>query len=126
MEYTILKDRVSKIERAGMQMFHYPTAPPSHAMALISGIRVMRVLCETVAASCCVVACAFVGVATECARIFPTAPGSASTKRFSFLIMPKRRECAKSASASNIDLNARLSWLLALEFVMINDVPLLA
>jgi hypothetical protein len=33
--------------------------------------------------------------------------GSASTKRFLILTMPKRQDCAKSASASNIDLNMR-------------------
>ncbi len=44
-------------------------------------------------------------VTAECARVRPTVLGSASTKRFLFLIMPKRRDCAKLASASTIDLN---------------------
>ncbi len=40
-----------------------------------------------------------VGVAAECARLrLITAPGIASTKRFLFLVMPKRRDCVKSVS----------------------------
>jgi hypothetical protein len=43
--------------------------------------------------------------------------GSDYTKRRMFLIIPRRRECAKPVSESNSDLNKRLSWLLALDSV---------
>ena len=83
---------------AGVQMCYYPAASPYQLMAVLSGSRMTRVLCVWVAASCCVAACECGGVAAECARWRLTAPGSASTKRFLFLIMPKRRDCAKSVS----------------------------
>ena len=41
-----------------------------------------------------------VGVAAECARLCFIAPGSVSTNRFVFLITSKRRDCAKTVSAS--------------------------
>ena len=48
-----------------------------------------------------------VGVAAECARVHLMALGSVSTKRFMFIIMAKRRDYARSASASINDLNKR-------------------
>ncbi len=60
-----------------------------------------------VGSPCCVAACVCVGVAAESALLRFLAFGSASSKRFLFLIMSRRRECAKSVSASNIDLNRR-------------------
>ena len=71
-------------------------------------------------------ACACDGVVAECDRVRLMAPGGVSTKCFLFLIMPKRRDCAKSVNASSDDLNLRQSWLMALESVMDCDVPLLA
>ena len=74
-------------------------------MAVLSGTRVVRVVCVWVVTPCRVAACVCVGVAAKCARLRLLALGSASTQRFMFLIMPKRRDCAKSVSASIIDLN---------------------
>jgi hypothetical protein len=105
--YTVLRSRVSKVVEAGEQMCYYPAASPCQVMAVLTGTRVVRVLCVWVAAPCCVAACVCVGVATEYGRLRLMAPGSASNKRFLFIIMPKRRDCAKSVSASNDDLNMR-------------------
>ena len=55
-----------------------------------------------------------VGDATECVRLRVTPPESASAKRFLFLIMPLRRDCAKSASGSNSDFNRLYSYIFAL------------
>ena len=52
--------------------------------------------------------CGNVCVHRGCDRVCSVAcmaPSSASIKRFLLLIMPKRRDCAKSVSASIIDLN---------------------
>ena len=77
-------------------------------MAVLSRTtRVVRVLCVWVATPSFVAVCVCVGVAAECAWLRLMARGSASTKRFLFLRMPKRRDCAKSASACNNDLNMR-------------------
>ena len=43
--YTVLWDRVSKMVRVGMQICDYPVAPPFHVMAVLSGTRVVLVLC---------------------------------------------------------------------------------
>jgi hypothetical protein len=43
--YTVLWGRVSKVMGAGMQMCYYPAAPPIRVMAVLSGTRVVRVLC---------------------------------------------------------------------------------
>jgi len=83
----------------------HPATPSFHVMAVLSGTRVARVLRVWMATPCCVAACVCVGVAAECARLRLMALGSASTKRFMVLLMPKRRDCAKSVSASNNDLN---------------------
>jgi len=136
VEYTVLWGRASKVVGAGMQMCYYPVATQFYVMAVLSGTRVVRVLCVWVATPCCVAACVCVGVAAECARLRLMAPGSASTKeterkksltrghvkdigstvgvhsssstkRFLFLIIPKRRDCATFASASNNDSNRR-------------------
>jgi hypothetical protein len=107
VRYTVLWGRVSKVVGTGMQMCYYPAAPPFHVMTVLSGTRVVRVLCVWVATPCCVTVCVCVGVAAECARVRLIAHGSDSTKRFLFLIMPKRRECAKLLSASIGDLNKR-------------------
>ena len=42
--------------------------PAFYAMVVFSGTRGVRVLCVVMAAPCCVVACVFVGVATERVR----------------------------------------------------------
>ena len=76
-------------------------------MAVLFGTRVPWVLCVVMAAPYCAAARVCVGVAAKCARLRLTAPGSASTKRFMFLILPKRRDYAKSVSASSKDLNKR-------------------
>ena len=105
--YTVLWDRVSKGVEAGVQMWYFPAAQPFIVMAVLSETRIVRVLCVRVATPCCVAAFVCVGVAVECARLRLTAPDSASTKRFLFLIMPKRRDCAKTVKASSNDLNRR-------------------
>ena len=76
-------------------------------MAVLSGARIVRVLCAWVAAPCCVATYVFVGVAAECVRLRLMAPGTASTKRFLLLMISRRRDCAKSVSASNNDLTMR-------------------
>ena len=91
---TILWGWVSKVVGAGIQMCYYPVAPPFHVMAVLSGTRVVRVLCEWVATHCCVVACVCVGVVAECARLRLMALDSASTKCFLFIILPKTRDNA--------------------------------
>ena len=90
-----------------MQMCYYPAAPPFHVMAVLSGTRVLRVQCMWVATPYYMAACVYVGVSAECAWWRLMAPSSASTKCFMFLIMPKRRDYAKSVSASRHDLNMR-------------------
>ncbi len=111
VEYIVLWGRVSKVVGAGMQICYYPAAPtPLHVMSVLSGIRVVRVLCVWVATPLCVAACVCFGFAVECARLRLMALGSASTKRFlrfMFLIMPKRQDCAKSVSAFSNDFNRR-------------------
>jgi hypothetical protein len=68
MGYAVLYGGVSKVVHARVQMSYYPAAPQFHVMAVLSGTRVVRVLCVWVAAPCCVAACVCVGVAAECAR----------------------------------------------------------
>ncbi len=67
-----------------------------------------------------------IGVAAECARRRLTVSGSASTKRFHFLIMHRRRDSAKSVSKSTSDLNKRMSKDLTLESMTDSGAPLLA
>ena len=105
--YIVLWGRVSKLARAGVQMCYYPATQPFHVMTVLSMTSVLRVLCMVMAAPCCAAACMCVGVAAEYYRLRLTALGSASTKRFMFLRMPKRRNCDISVSASNNDLNMR-------------------
>ena len=105
VRYIVLWGRVSKLVRARVQMCHNPAVPLSHVRAVLSGTPVVRVLCMVMASPCCAVVRVIAGVSTECARLRLTAPGSASTKCLYFLIMPKRRGCAKSVSASNNELN---------------------
>ena len=105
--YTKLWGRVSKVVGAGMQMCYCPAAPQFHVMAVLSRTRVVRVLCALVATLCCVATCVCVGAAAECARLRLMALGSDYTKRFMFLILPKRRECTRLVSASSNDLNKR-------------------
>ena len=95
--YTILWGRVSKVVRAGVQLCYYPAAPPFHVMGVLSGTRVVRVLCMVMVAPGCAFAWVCVGVAVECA----------STKRLMFPILPKRRYYALSVSVSINDLNMR-------------------
>jgi len=85
-------------------MCYCPATPPFHVMAVLSGTRVVRILCVVVATPHCMAAYVCVGVAAECARLYLTAHGRPSTKRFMFLIMPNRRDCAKSANEFSIDL----------------------
>ena len=85
----------------------YPAAPPCHVMAVSSKTRVVRVLWVRVDVPCRSAACICWGVAVGCVRVRPMAPRSDPTKCFLLLIMPKRRDCAKFMSASNIDLNKR-------------------
>jgi hypothetical protein len=47
-----------------------------------------------------------------------TALSNASIKRFLFLIMPRRRDRAKSERKSNNDQKRMVSWVLALLFVV--------
>ena len=68
-------------------------------IAVLSGTRVVRVLCVCVAVPCCETACAF-DVAAEFALLLLHFPGSVSIRRFLFLMMPMRRDCAKSVRES--------------------------
>jgi hypothetical protein len=88
--YTVLWVTVSKLVRDMVQMCYFPSAPPFYVMVVLSGTRVVRVLCMVMATPRCAVACVLVGVAAECARLRLKVPGSASTKRFLFLINTKR------------------------------------
>ena len=90
-----------------MKMYYYPAAQQFYVMAVLSGTRVVRVLRMVMATRLYAAAFVCVGVAAEFARLRLTTPGSASTKHFLLLIMPNRRDCAKSVSASNDDLNMR-------------------
>ena len=65
-------------------------------------------------------------VTAECARGRLMTPGSAYTKLFMFLTMPRRRECAKSVSEVNSDLTMWWSWLLASESGAGSVMPMLA
>ncbi len=58
----------SKLVQVGVQMCYYPAAPTCQVMAMFPGTRIVRVLCEWVAAPCCVAVCVCNGVAPECAR----------------------------------------------------------
>ena len=106
VECTVQWGRVSNVVRAGVPMCYYPAAPPFHVIAVLSGTRVVRVLCVVMAAPYYVVAFVCVGIAAKCARLRLTAPGS-STQRFLLLSMPKRGDCAKSKSASIDAFNRR-------------------
>jgi len=64
--------------------------------------------------------------ATKCARWRLTSAGSASTKRFLFLIMLMGRDCAKSVSESSTDLHRFWSWIMTLWSVAGSMTPLLA
>ena len=66
--YTILLGMDTKGVRIGVQMRYYPATPPFHVMAVLSGTRVMRVLCVMMVAPCVAAACVCVGVAAECDR----------------------------------------------------------
>ena len=58
--------------------------PHRYVMAVLSGARVVHVLC-----ACVVAPCVCVGDASECAQWWLTPPSRAFTKRFLFLTMPK-------------------------------------
>ena len=107
MGYTDLWGEVTKEVGTGVQLFYYPAAPPFHVTVVLSGNRVVRFLCVWVATPCYDDACVCVGVAAEFARLRPTIPEKNASKRVLLLAMPRRRDCAKSASESNIDLNMR-------------------
>ena len=49
--YIVLRGRVSKLVRAGVQMCYYPAPPPFHVMAVFSGTRVVRALRVVMVAS---------------------------------------------------------------------------
>jgi len=62
-----------------------------YTMAVLYRAHVVCVLCVCVAAPCCWAALVCDGDASECARLWLTPLGMASTKRFFFfLMMPKR------------------------------------
>jgi hypothetical protein len=88
--HIVLLDRVSKMVRAELQMCYYPAASPFYVMAVFSRTCVVQVI-YMVMATPALFAIAFVGVgvAVECARLRLAGSGSASTKRFVFLIMHK-------------------------------------
>ena len=71
-----------------------------YVMAVLSGARVVHVMCVCVAAPCCWAACGCDGDAAKVAWRWLTHPGRASTKRFLFLMIPIRRECIKPVSKS--------------------------
>ncbi len=64
--------------------------------------------------------------AAECALMMLLFPGSVSIRRFLFLIMPRRRDCAKSVRECNSDLNRMKSWALAVWSIVGLVVSLLA
>jgi hypothetical protein len=98
-----------------------------HETAVLSGTRIVRVLCVCVATLCCRVAGVSAGDAAECARWRLTAHGSASTKRFLCIMMPMKRDCAKSVRESNNDLTMLKSWISAIiRSVAWSIAPLLA
>ena len=66
--YTFLWDRVSKVVGAGVQMCYYPAALSNHVMAVLSGTRVVRVLCVYGCVCVCVCVCVFVCV---CVCVWP-------------------------------------------------------
>ena len=74
-------------------------------MDVLSGIRCVRVLYVCVADPCCETACECDMLAAECALMLLLSPGSASIRRFLFLMMPIRRDCARSVRESSSDLN---------------------
>ena len=74
-------------------------------MAVLSGTRMVRVLCVCRVVSCCVTACVRDMSASECALMLLLFPGRASTVCFLLLMMPMRRDCAKSVRESINDLN---------------------
>ena len=76
-----------------------------HVMAVLSGTRIVRVLCVCVVPPCWRAADVGARDATECARCRLTSHVTISTKRFLFLTIPIRRNCAKFVSESNKDLN---------------------
>jgi len=63
--YKVLWGRVSKVVGAGTQMCYYPAASLNLVMAVLSGTRVVRVLCVWVATPCYVAACVRVEVTTS-------------------------------------------------------------
>ncbi len=74
-------------------------------MTVLSGTRTVRVLCVCVAVSCGVTACVCAMLASECALMLVMFLGSISTRRFLLLMMPMRRDCAKSVRESGNDVN---------------------
>jgi len=74
-------------------------------MAVLSGIRMVRVLCVCGAVSCCVTACVRDMASAECAPVLLPFPGRSSTRRFVLLLMPMRRDCDKSVRESSNYLN---------------------
>ncbi len=45
VEYTILWGRGAKVVLSGVHICYCPAAPPCHVMAMLSGSRVVRILC---------------------------------------------------------------------------------
>ncbi len=74
-------------------------------MAVLSGTRVVRVMYVWLAVSCGVTGRGCVVSAAECALMLLLFPGSVSIRRFLLLMMPRRRDCAKSVRESSSDLN---------------------
>jgi hypothetical protein len=83
-------------------------------IVVLSGTWVVRFLSIRGVTSCRRVACGYDGVATECALCLRTALNSASTRRFIFLVMPMRRDWAKSMREFSNDRKRMVSWVLAL------------
>ena len=82
-----------------------PGAIIYYMIAVLSGTRNVRAMCVCEDVSCCVIACVCGVSAAEFALMLLLFPGSASTRRFLLLMMPKRRDCAKSVRKYSDELN---------------------
>jgi hypothetical protein len=81
-----------EVEKSEALMRFYPVASLRQVMAILSGLREVRIVCVSVATHCCRVARVGIGYAFECAQTRLITHGRDSTTRYLFLMMPMRQD----------------------------------
>ncbi len=94
-----------KVGMSGVRVRNYPEPTTLRDGCALRDGGCARLVCVWVVASSCRAAGMSAGDATVCAWWPPTSLGRESTKRFLFLILPRRRDCAKYVRESSSGFN---------------------